>query len=104
VEGRERHHEALRGGRGTDSSPGTFHSTAAVSGGSWPTLTRRRSCSRGTLERVQFDIAAVESWAGWKHKERWHHECGRTRSAEGKCKWKKKMGRQSPKPAPDTRF
>jgi hypothetical protein len=47
-------HEPL-GGRDTDSSPGTFHSMAAVSGGNWPTSTRRRSCSRDTLERVQFD-------------------------------------------------
>jgi hypothetical protein len=30
-------------GRGTDSSPGTLHYTAAVSGGSWPASTRRRS-------------------------------------------------------------
>jgi hypothetical protein len=29
---------------------------------SWPTSTRRRSCLRETLERVQFDIATVKSW------------------------------------------
>jgi hypothetical protein len=55
-------------GRDTDSSPGTFHSTVAVSGGSCPASTRRRSYSRETLERVQFDIATMESWAGWKCK------------------------------------
>jgi hypothetical protein len=62
-------------GRDTDSSPGTFHSMAAVSGGSWPASTMRRSCLRETLERVQFDIAAAESWAGWKRKERWRCGC-----------------------------
>jgi hypothetical protein len=40
------------GGRGTDSSPGTFHSTAAVSGGSCPASTRRISCSRDALDRI----------------------------------------------------
>jgi hypothetical protein len=63
VEGHERHHEHL-GGCGTDSSPGTLHSTVAVSGGSWPALTRRRSYSQDTLERVQFDIAATKARAG----------------------------------------
>jgi hypothetical protein len=67
VEGHERHHEPLRG-RNTDSSPGTFHSTTTESGGSWPASTRQRSYSRETLERVQFDIAAAGSWAGWKCK------------------------------------
>jgi hypothetical protein len=63
VEGHERHHIPL-GGRGTDSSPRTLHSTATVRGGSCPASTRRRSCSWETLERVQFDIAAVKPWAG----------------------------------------
>jgi hypothetical protein len=35
-----------------------------VSGGSWPASTRWRSCSRETLERVQFDIATARS-LGW---------------------------------------
>jgi hypothetical protein len=39
VESHERHHELLRG-CGTDSLPGTLHSKAAVSGGSWPASTR----------------------------------------------------------------
>jgi hypothetical protein len=45
VEGHEQYHIPL-GGRGTDSSPGTLHSMASVSGGSWPASTRRRSCSQ----------------------------------------------------------
>jgi hypothetical protein len=53
------------GGRDTDSSPGTFHSTAAVSGGSCPASTRWSSWSRDTLDRVQFDMAAVMSQASW---------------------------------------
>jgi hypothetical protein len=40
----------------------------AVSGGSWPASTRRSSCSRDTLERVQFDIAAARSRVGWRRK------------------------------------
>jgi hypothetical protein len=52
------------GGCDMDSLPGTFHSTAAVSGESWPASTRRSSCSRDTLERVQFVIAAVEFRVG----------------------------------------
>jgi hypothetical protein len=69
MEGHEEHHEPLGGGRGIDSSPGTFDSTVAVSGGSWPASTRRRSCSREMLERVQFNITAAESMAGWKRKK-----------------------------------
>jgi hypothetical protein len=45
-------------GRGTDSSLGTFHSKGVVGGGSCPASIRRRSCSRETLERVQFDICS----------------------------------------------
>jgi hypothetical protein len=60
VEGHERDHTAP-GGRDTNSSPGTFHSTAAVSGGSCPASTRRCSWSRDTLDRVQFDMAAARS-------------------------------------------
>jgi hypothetical protein len=36
---------------------------AAVSGGSWPASTRRGSCSRDTLERVQFNITVVKAQA-----------------------------------------
>jgi hypothetical protein len=100
VDGHERHHEPL-GGCGMNSSPGTFHSTAVVSGGSWPASTRRRSCSRETLARVQFDIVAAESRASWRHKKRWCCRCERTRRAEGECERKKMMGKQSPEPAPD---
>jgi hypothetical protein len=39
VEGHERNHKPL-GGHDTESSPGTFHSTASESGGSWPASTR----------------------------------------------------------------
>jgi hypothetical protein len=53
------------GGRGTDSSPGTFYSTTTVSGGSLSASTRRSSCSQDTLDRVQFDIAAAKSKAVW---------------------------------------
>jgi hypothetical protein len=86
----------------TDLSLATLHSTVVVSGGSCPTSTRR-SCSRETLERVHFDIGTAKSWAGWKHKQQRRGGCRRTRSAEGKCE-RKKMGRQSPEPAPDARF
>jgi hypothetical protein len=71
-------------GHGTNSSPGTFHSMVAVSGGSWPASMRRSSCSRDTLERVQFDIAVAEFRAGWKHKGRQRCGCGRARGA--RCK------------------
>jgi hypothetical protein len=101
VEGHERHHIPL----GAHSSLGTLHSTASMSGRSWPASTRRRSCSRETLERVQFDIATTISWTGWKHKQ-WHGcERRRSQSAEGECERKKeKMGRQSPKSAHDVWF
>jgi hypothetical protein len=92
VEGHERHHESLRG-RDTDSSLGTFRSTAAVSRGSWPTSTKRRSCSRETLERVQFDIAAAESRVGWERKKQWHCGCERARSAGCERERKKTMGK-----------
>jgi hypothetical protein len=47
------------GGCGTDSSLGTFHSTASVSGGSCPASTRRRNIKRDTLDRVQFNMTAA---------------------------------------------
>jgi hypothetical protein len=56
------------------------------------------------LESVQFDIAAAESWAGWKHKKQWRCRCGRTQRAKGENERKKMMGKQSPEPAPDVRF
>jgi hypothetical protein len=56
------------------------------------------------LESVQFDIAAAESWAGWKHKKQWRCRCGRTQRAKGENERKKMMGKQSPEPAPDARF
>jgi hypothetical protein len=92
VEHHERHHEPLRG-RGTDSSPGTFHSTTAVSGGSWAASTRRRSCSRDTLEHVRFNIAAAESRAGWKRKKRWRCGCERARKEGCERERKKMMGK-----------
>jgi hypothetical protein len=52
-----------------------------VSGGSWPASMRRRSFSQDTLERVQFDIAAVESRAGWKRKRWWRCGCERPQRA-----------------------
>jgi hypothetical protein len=55
------------GGRDTDSSSGTLHSTTAVSEGSCPASTRRISCSRDTLNRVQFDMVVVKSRASWWH-------------------------------------
>jgi hypothetical protein len=58
------------GGRSMDSSAGTIHSTASVRGGSWPASSRRRSCSRETVERTQLDIAPVESWASWEYERR----------------------------------
>jgi hypothetical protein len=94
VEGHERHHESLRGGgRGTDASSGTFHSTAVLSRRSWPASTRWRSCSWDTLERVQFDIAAAESRAGWKRKKRWRCGCERAQRAGCEYERKKTMGK-----------
>jgi hypothetical protein len=46
-----------------DSPVGTIHSRASVRGGSWPASTRRRICSRETLECVQFDIMTARSRA-----------------------------------------
>jgi hypothetical protein len=51
VEGHERDHEPFGRAR-HGSSPGTFHSTVAVSRGSWPASTGQSSCSRDTLESV----------------------------------------------------
>jgi hypothetical protein len=56
------------------------------------------------LERIQFNIATTDSWAGWKHKERQRFGCRSTQRTEGKRERKKKMGRQCPEPAPDTQF
>jgi hypothetical protein len=71
-----------------------------VTGGSWPTSTRRRSCSWESLECVQFDITTARSWASWKRRHRQCCGCGRTQSAKGNCERKKtQMGRQSPEPA-----
>jgi hypothetical protein len=75
-----------------DSSPGTLHSTVAVSGGSWPASTRRRSYSRDTLECVQFNIATAESQAGWERKKWWHCGCKRAQRAGCEPERKKLMG------------
>jgi hypothetical protein len=45
------------------------------------------------LERVKFDIAAVESRAGWERKKRWHYGCEIARRAGCERKRKKTMGR-----------
>jgi hypothetical protein len=77
----------------------------SVSGGSWPPSTRQSSCSRETLERVQFDITTARSWVRWKHEQWCCCGCGRDQSTECRCgRKKKKMGRQSPKSAPDACF
>jgi hypothetical protein len=103
VEDHKRHHVPL-GGRGTDSSAGTIHSTASMRGGSWPASTRRRSCSRETLERVQFDIATAKSWASWKC-EQWRCcGCERTQSSSGEREREEVDEMQSPEPALDARF
>jgi hypothetical protein len=91
MEGHKRDDEPL-GERGTDSSPRTFHSTAAVSGGSWPALMRRRSCSRDTSEHIQFDNTAAESRTGWECKMWRHCGCKRARRAGCKRERKKIMG------------
>jgi hypothetical protein len=72
------------GGHGLNSSAGTIHSTASVRGGSWPASTRRRSCSRETVERAQLDIAPVKSQASWERERRRRCEGERTRSSRGK--------------------
>jgi hypothetical protein len=55
-----------------------------VRGGSWPASTRRRSCSRETVERAQLDIAPVKSQASWERERRRRCEGERTRSSRGK--------------------
>jgi hypothetical protein len=93
------------GGRGTDSPAGTIHSMASVRGGSWPASVRRRSCSRETLERVQFDISSAKSWTGLRCEQR--RRCGheRARSTEDESGRKKKQkGKRSPKPMLDARL
>jgi hypothetical protein len=72
------------GTRGTESSPGTFHSTESVSGGSYPTSTRRRSIARDTLDRIQFDMAAASFRANWRCKRL--RCCGRKGAREARCK------------------
>jgi hypothetical protein len=67
-------------------------------------LIRQRSYSGETLECVQFDIAAAESRADWKHKKQRRCGCGRTRIAGSERERKKTMGKQSPEPAPDVWF
>jgi hypothetical protein len=79
------------GGRGTDSSAGTIHSTASVREGSWPTSTRRRSCSRETVQCTQFDIAPVKFWASREHERRRRDEGERTRSSRGKREGEEKQ-------------
>jgi hypothetical protein len=76
-----------------------------VRGGSWPASTRRRSCSRETLERVQFDILSARSWAGFRRERQ--RRCGRkrTRSTKDECgRRKKQKEKRSPKPALNTRL
>jgi hypothetical protein len=75
-----------------------------VSGRSLPASTRQCSCSRDTLDRVQFDIAVVESRAAWWRKRWWHCGCGRARGNKAQVRKKKMMGKQSPKPVPDARL
>jgi hypothetical protein len=75
-----------------------------VSGGNWPASTRRRSCSRDTLERVQFDIAAAESQAGWERKKRRHCGCKRARRAGCERERKKTMGSKVLNPCPTHGF
>jgi hypothetical protein len=61
VEDHERYH--IPTGRAWHRLVGGYDpSKASVRGGSWPASTRRRSCSRETLECVQFDIATAKSW------------------------------------------
>jgi type IV secretory pathway VirJ component len=62
-----------------------------VRGGSWPASTRWRSCSRETLERVQFDITTAKARASWKCKRRRRCGCKRTRSSRGKREREKKQ-------------
>jgi hypothetical protein len=64
-----------------------------VSRGSCPASKRRRSCSRETLERVQFNITAAKSWAGGKHKRRRCGGCRRTRSGGGSTRGTARGGR-----------
>jgi hypothetical protein len=75
------------------SSPGTFHSIAAVSRESWPASTRWRSCSWDTLELLQFDIAAAGSRVGWKRKKWWRCGCERARRVGCEHERKKTVGK-----------
>jgi hypothetical protein len=61
-----------------------------VRGGSWPASTGRRSCSRETLERAQFDITTAKSRASWERKRRQRCGCERTRSSRGKREGERK--------------
>jgi hypothetical protein len=61
-----------------------------VRGGSWPASTRRRSCSRETVERAQLDIALAKSRPGWERERRRRCEDERTRSSRGKREGERK--------------
>jgi hypothetical protein len=65
----------LPGGRGTNSSLGTFQSMALVSEGSCLASTRWRNIERDTLEHDQFDMATASIRARLQRK-RWRR-CGR---------------------------
>jgi hypothetical protein len=76
------------GRRGTESSPGTFHSTTTVSGGSFPASMRRHSWSRDMRDRVQFDVAVARSRTN-RRRNRWlccgrKEERGARRKSRGK--------------------
>jgi hypothetical protein len=62
------------GGCGTDPSPGTFHYTTSVSGGSCPTAIRRCSIVRDTLDHDQFNMA-MKNFRARLRRKRWRH-CG----------------------------
>jgi hypothetical protein len=90
VEGHERHHifagrvwHRLVGGDDPLDSLGE--------GGSWSASTRRRSCSRETLERAQFEITTTKSRASWERKRQRRCGCKRTRSSRGKREGERKQ-------------
>jgi hypothetical protein len=56
----------------------------SVRGGSWHASTRRRSCSRETMERTQLDIALVKSRPS-REREQWRRcEGEKTQRSRGK--------------------
>jgi hypothetical protein len=57
------------------------HSMAAVSGGSFPASTRHINCSRDTLDRVQFDMAAAKCRESWWRKWWRRYGCERAEGA-----------------------